>query len=60
MKTETLYLATIEQAMKLISSLQAAVSRAMNEECGHARIVLEQVDDDGPWRIKITVIGDEQ
>ncbi len=60
MPTETKLLATISQATELIRELQQAIEDAQykSEPC-YARVVLEQIDCDGPWRLVIGVCREE-
>lgn len=60
--TQTLLLASVEQAEALIAELQKAIKTAKKHETtSYARVVLEQAVATGPWRLVIGVTsnGDE-
>lgn len=61
MTTETSLCATIDQARELIEALKRAISESVDlQRTSQARVVLEQVNDQGPWRLIIHVLAPEE
>jgi hypothetical protein len=61
MDTQTRLTASVEQAKDLIGQLEAAIKKATDTgEAAYARIILEQMQFDGPWRLTIGVMPPEE
>lgn len=60
MDTETRLICSAAQARDLMQQLEAAITKSrQNQEAAYARVVLEQMKDNGPWRLVIGVMPEE-
>lgn len=59
MDTVTKLHATKTQAMELQYQLNKAIKNAEGGVNGFVNIILEQAQDDGPWRLVIVITPDE-